>query len=311
MPQRLDESAKGVFVIAPTPFREDGALDEASAERMTDAFLAAGASGLTILGVMGEAPKLDAEEARRFVSLVLRRVGGRVPVIVGVSAPGFAAMRALARASMEAGAAGVMIAPQSGLRGDDAVLSYMAGAAEAVGDAPWVLQDYPQLTGVHMSPDMVRRMAEAHPRLVMLKAEDWPGLDKITTLRRLSDEGRMRRLSILGGNGGLFLPEELERGADGIMTGYAVPEMLVRVCRLVAEGDRTAAHDLFDLHLPLIRTEHQPGLGLAVRKYVLRRRGIIACEALRAPGPKLSAETRAEVDWLLDRLSRRDRAVRL
>jgi 4-hydroxy-tetrahydrodipicolinate synthase len=308
---RLDERAKGVFVIAPTPFREDGALDEASTERMTDAFLAAGASGMTILGVMGEAPKLDAEEARRFVSLVLRRVDGRVPVVVGVSAPGFAAMRALARSSMDAGAAGVMIAPAAGLRGDDAVLSYMAGAAEAVGDAPWVLQDYPQLTGVHISPDMVRRMAAEDARLVMVKAEDWPGLDKITALRRLSDEGKMRRLSILGGNGGLFLPEELGRGADGIMTGYAVPEMLVRVCRLVAEGDRTAAHDLFDLHLPLIRTEHQPGLGLAVRKYVLRRRGVIACEALRAPGPKLSAETRAEVDWLLDRLSRRDRAVRL
>ena len=307
---RLDERAKGVFVIAPTPFREDGALDEGSAERMTDAFLAAGASGLTLLGIMGEAPKLDAAEAQRFVSLVLRRVDGRVPVIVGVSAPGFAAMRALARSSMDAGAAGVMVAPAAGLRGDDAVLSYMAGAAEAVGDAPWVLQDYPQLTGVHISPEMVRRMA-ADPRLAMVKAEDWPGLDKITALRRLSDEGRMRRLSILGGNGGLFLPEELERGADGVMTGYAVPEMLVRVHRLLAAGDRTAAHDLFDLHLPLIRTEHQPGLGLAVRKYVLRRRGIIECEALRAPGPKLSAETRAEVDWLLERLSRRDREVRL
>ena len=307
---RLDETAKGVFVIAPTPFREDGALDEASAERMTDAFLEAGASGLTLLGVMGEAPKLDAEEAQRFVSLVLRHVDGRVPVVVGVSAPGFAAMRVLARSSMDAGAAGVMIAPQTGLRGDDAVLSYMAGAAAAVGDAPWVLQDYPLLTNVHMSADMIRRMAD-DSRLVMLKAEDWPGLDKITALRRLSDEGRMRRLSILGGNGGLFLPEELERDADGIMTGYAVPEMLVRVCRLIEAGDRTAAHDLFDLHLPLIRTEHQPGLGLAVRKYVLRCRGIIACEALRAPGPKLSAETQAEVDWLLDRLSRRDRAVRL
>ena len=307
---RLDQSAKGVFVIAPTPFREDGALDENSAERMTDAFLAAGASGLTLLGIMGEAPKLDAEEARRFVQLVLRRVDGRVPVIVGVSAPGFAAMRALARASMDAGAAGVMIAPPAGLRGDDAVLSYMAGAAEAVRDAPWVLQDYPQLTGVHISPEMVRRMAD-DPRLVMVKAEDWPGLDKITALRRLSDEGKMRRLSILGGNGGLFLPEELARGADGVMTGYAVPEMLVRVQRSIEAGDRAAAHDLFDLHLPLIRTEHQPGLGLAVRKYVLRRRGIIACEALRAPGPKLSAETRAEVDWLLERLSRRDREVRL
>jgi 4-hydroxy-tetrahydrodipicolinate synthase len=302
---RLDEQAAGVFVIAPTPFREDGALDEASTDRMTEAYLAAGAHGLTILGIMGEAPKLDAAESLAFVARVLRRVAGRVPVIVGVSAPGFASMRALARGAMDAGSAGVMIAPQPGLRGDDAVVAYLGQAAEAVGDAPWVLQDFPQANGIHMSVEMVRRMA-ADPRLVMLKAEDWPGLDKLSAIRRLSTEGRMRRIAILGGNGGLFLPQELERGADGIMTGYAVPEMLVRVCALMAAGDRGAAHDLFDLHLPLIRYEAQPGLGLAVRKYLLQRRGIIASAALRAPGPKLTPETRAEVDWLFDRLLERD-----
>ncbi|MBV1799366.1 dihydrodipicolinate synthase family protein [Siccirubricoccus sp. G192] len=307
---RLDETALGVFVITPTPFTEDGALDEASTDRMTEAYLAAGASGLTILGIMGEAPKLDAEEQQRFVARVLHRVAGRVPVVVGVSAPGLASMRALAGAAMGAGAAGVMIAPTPGLRGDDAVVAYMAQAAEAVGDAPYVLQDYPQSNGIHISPEMIRRMAE-DPRLVMLKAEDWPGLDKLSAIRRLSAEGRMRRIAILGGNGGLFLPQELERGADGIMTGYAVPEMLVRVQRMLAGGERAAAHDLFDLHLPLIRYEHQPGLGLAVRKYVLARRGIIGSATLRAPGPKLTPETRAEVDWLLERLSRRDPVLAL
>lgn len=307
---RLDESASGVFVIAPTPFTADGALDLDSTDRMVDSYLAAGAGGLTILGIMGEAPKLDAEEAPRFVARVLRRVDGRVPVVVGVSSPGLASMAALARGAMGAGAAGVMIAPTPGLRGDEAVVSYMAQAAAACGDAPWVLQDYPQLTGIHISADMVRRLAE-DPRLVMLKAEDWPGLDKLTAIRRLSDEGRMRRLSILGGNGGLFLPQELERGADGIMTGYAVPEMLVRVCQLMAAGERRAAHDAFDPHLPLIRYEHQPALGLVVRKYVLVRRGIIGSATLRAPAPKLTPETRAEVDFLLARLAERDPVVRL
>ena len=306
----LNESAKGVFVIAPTPFTEDGALDLGSTDRMVDAYLAAGASGLTILGIMGEAPKLDAEEAPRFVARVLRRVAGRVPVVVGVSSPGLASMTAMARGAMAEGAAGVMIAPTPGLRGDDAVVSYMAQAAAACGDAPWVLQDYPQLTGIFMSAEMIRRMAE-DPRLVMLKAEDWPGLDKLSAIRLLSEQGKMRRLSILGGNGGLFLPQELARGADGIMTGYAVPEMLVRVCRLMAAGETTAAHDAFDPHLPLIRYEHQPVLGLAVRKYVLMRRGIIGCAALRAPGPKLTPETRAEVDVLLARLAERDPVVAL
>lgn len=308
--RRLDEGARGVFVIAPTPFTEDGALDLAGTDRMVEAYVAAGASGLTILGIMGEAPKLDAEEATRFVARVLRQVAGRVPVVVGVSSPGLASMAALARGAMDQGASAVMIAPVPGLRGDDAVVAYLRQAAAACDDAPWVLQDYPQATGVHISPDMVRRLAD-DPRLVMLKAEDWPGLDKLGAIRALSNEGTMRRLSILGGNGGLFLPEELARGADGVMTGYAVPEMLVRVCRLMAAGDRAAAQDAFDPHLPLIRYEHQPGLGLAVRKYVLLRRGIIGCAALRAPGPKLTPETRADVDFLLARLAERDPVLRL
>ncbi|MBX9698920.1 MAG: dihydrodipicolinate synthase family protein [Acetobacteraceae bacterium] len=308
---RLTEAARGVFVIAPTPFAEDGALDLASTDRMVDAYLAAGASGLTILGVMGEAPKLDAAEALTFTARVLRRVDGRVPVVVGVTAPGFASMRALAQGAMDAGAAAVMIAPQPGLRGDDGVMAYLAGASGAVGDAPWVLQDFPQANGIHISADMVRRLVAADPRLVMLKAEDWPGLDKISALRRLEAEGAMRRISMMGGNGGLFLPQEVERGTDGIMTGYAVPEMLVRVCDLIWKGERDAAHDLFDLHLPLIRYESQPGLGLAVRKHVLARRGIIASAAIRAPGPRLTPETRAEVEWLLARLAARDPVVRV
>ena len=229
-----------------------------------------------------------------------------MPVVVGVTAPGFASMKALARGAMEAGAAGVMIAPQPGLKGDDGVIAYLQGASDAVGDAPWVLQDFPQANGISISAGMVARLVAADPRLVMLKAEDWPGLDKITALRRMESEGTMRRLSMMGGNGGLFLPQELERGTDGIMTGYAVPEMLVRVCDLIWKGERAAAHDLFDLHLPLIRYESQPGLGLAVRKYVLARRGIIASAAIRAPGPRLTPETRADVDWMLERLVARD-----
>ncbi len=305
----LTADAKGVCVICPTPFTPDGALDETSAARMTEAYVAAGATGLTILGIMGEAPKLDQEEAMALLRAVLRHAQG-LPVIVGVSAPGYAPMRALALRAMEAGAAGVMIAPPSGLRGDDAALAWLQGAAEAVAPAPWVLQDFPQANGVHLSPRVIAALA-ADPRCVMLKAEDWPGLDKIATLVAMMAKGEMRRIAIYGGNGGLFLPEETLRGADGVMTGYAFPEMLVRLRALLAEGRREAAMDLFEAHLPLIRTEHQPGLGLAVRKYVLARRGIIAHPTLRAPGPKLSEATRAEVEAMLARLARRDPLARL
>src|SRR6202008_3682375 len=142
------------------------------------------------------------------------------------------------------------------------------------------------------------------PSCVMLKHEDWPGLEKISTLRGFQKDGSRRPLSILCGNGGLFLDFEMERGADGAMTGYAFPELLIDVVRLSGEGKRDAAHDLFDAHLPLIRYEQQPGLGLAVRKYVLKRRGILASDAQRKPGAALSVTARAEVDYLIARLAR-------
>ena len=150
---------------------------------------------------------------------------------------------------------------------------------------------------------VIERIAVTCPTFVMLKHEDWPGLDKLTAVRARERHG-MRRLSILSGNCGIFLPFELARGADGAMTGYAFPEMLVEVYRLMAAGRRSEAHDLFDAHLPLVRYEQQPAIGLAVRKYVLRRRGVLKSDAQRTPGSAVSRETAAEIDFTLERLQR-------
>ncbi|SFL15157.1 dihydrodipicolinate synthase family protein [Falsiroseomonas stagni] len=301
----LDHTASGVYVIAPTPFHDDGRVDEASTDRMTDFFMEAGATGITVLGVMGEAPKLDQAEALSIATRMIKRAS--IPIVVGVSAPGFAAMRALARGSMDAGAAGVMIAPPNTLRTDDQIVTYYRQAVEAIGaDVPFVLQDYPLLFQVQMTPGVIKRIVTDNPSCVMLKAEDWPGLEKISTLRAWQAEGSLRPISILCGNGGLFIDFEVERGADGAMTGYAFPDMLVEVVGKLQAGQRDSAHDLFDAHLPLIRYEQQFGLGLAVRKYVMKRRGIIASDAQRKPGGMLSAKAVAEVEYLLGRLAQHD-----
>ncbi|BCM83179.1 dihydrodipicolinate synthetase [Methylobacterium indicum] len=307
---RLTPDAKGVFPIAPTPFHPDGRIDEASIDRMTDFYGEIGATGLTVLGMMGEAPKLDGAEAIAVASRVIRRT--KLPVIIGVSAPGFAAMGSLTRAVMEAGAAGVMIAPPPSLRTDDQIVGYYAQAAEVIGpDVPFVIQDYPLTLSVVMTPGVIRRIVADNANCVMLKHEDWPGLEKISALRAFQRDGSMRPISILCGNGGLFLDFECERGADGANTGYAFPEMLVDVVRLSAAGERAQAHDIFDAHLPLLRYEQQPGVGLAVRKYVLMRRGILASDAQRKPAGGLSAAARAEVDFLLERLGRHDPRARV
>jgi 4-hydroxy-tetrahydrodipicolinate synthase len=297
--------SKGVYAIATTPFFEDGSIDFDSVDRLTDFYQDSGCTGITILGIMGEAPKLEPEESRAIIKRVVSRA--KVPVIVGVSAPGFAAMKSLARSAMEIGAAGVMIAPTPALRTDDQIVNYFAQAVEAIGeDVPWVLQDYPLTLNVVISSSVIAKIISNHASCLMLKHEDWPGLEKISRLRAMQKAGELRPFSILCGNGGMFLDFEPERGADGAMTGYGFPDMLSELIELFAQGKRDEAHDLFDAHLPLIRYEQQLGVGLAIRKYVLKRRGVIASDAQRKPAQMLSAAARAEVDYLLARLAKRD-----
>jgi 4-hydroxy-tetrahydrodipicolinate synthase len=307
----FDADARGVYPIAPTPFFDDGRIDTASIDRLTDFYLSCGCTGITVLGQLGEAPKLEHSESVAVAGQMIRRAA-RLPVIVGVSAPGFAAMRALTQDVMATGAAGVMIAPPNTLRTDDQIVGYYRQAVDAIGaDVPFVLQDYPLTFSVQMTPAVIRRIVQELPSCAMLKHEDWPGLEKISALREFEAGGSMRRIPILCGNNGLFLDYEMERGADGANTGYAFPDMLCDVVRLSQQGRREEAHDLFDAHLPLLRYEQQPGVGLSVRKYVLMRRGLMASAAQRKPAAPFPQRARAEVDHLLQRLARHDARARL
>lgn len=298
---RLNEDARGVYVIALTPFDDTGALDLDSTDRMVDFYLERGATGLTVLGMMGEAQKLTIEESQTYVRRILKRVDGRVPVVAGVSAAGFAQMQALTTMVMDDGAAGVMIAPPSSLRNDQQIITYYRQAAEFIGDTPFVLQDFPLVTSVTIPVSVIQTIIDQIPTCVCLKHEDWPGLAKITALRALSEAGKTRRISILCGNGGLFLPEEMARGADGAMTGFAYPEMMRDVVHHHNAGEPERAQDLFDAYLPLARYEQQPGLGLAIRKYVMAKRGAISSAALRKPGGALSRDDIAEIERLIAR----------
>jgi 4-hydroxy-tetrahydrodipicolinate synthase len=303
----IDETARGVYIIAATPFTDTGALDLPSADRLIESYLEAGVDGITILGVFGEAPKLSNEESLTFAKRVLDRVDGRVPVVVGVSAPGMDVMREFTRTVMDLGAAGAMLAPLTGLKTDDQIYGYYAQATEALGSTPIVLQDYPQTTQVTMAPSLVNRLFRDLPTLKILKHEETPGLKKISLVRADEAAGNRRRVSILVGNGAMHLPLEMHRGADGANTGFAFAEMLVEVVRLFHAGEAERAEDLYDAYLPLVRYENQPGLGLAIRKEVLRRRGLIASAKVRSPGPGLDKHDHAELDRMLARLDRAKR----
>jgi 4-hydroxy-tetrahydrodipicolinate synthase len=302
----IDESAKGVFIIAATPFTAQGGLDLKSLERLIGFYVDAGVHGITVLGMMGEAQKLTHDESCLVVQRTLQQVAGELPVVVGVSAPGLANVAQLTGDAMSMGAAGVMVAPPSGLATDEQIEGYVHQVCGAIGEAvPVVLQDYPQATGVHLSVPLINRLMNDLPQIKVFKHEDCPGLGKISRIRQGAARENLRRVSILVGNGALYYPLELGRGADGAMTGFAFPELLVEVYQRFVQGREEDAFELFDVYLPLIRYEQQPGLGLAIRKEILRRRGVIECAALRPPGAKLDALDLRELDRMLERLDRR------
>ncbi|MFQ5936484.1 MAG: dihydrodipicolinate synthase family protein [Acidiferrobacterales bacterium] len=306
MTTALSEDTKGVFIISATPFLDDGTVDFESTDRLVDFYLETRVHGVTLLGMMGEAPKLTHDESLQLVRRVIERVSARVPVVVGVSNPGLANLAGFAKQVMDLGAAGVMVAPVPDLLTDEQIYDYFSRLCEQLGaDIPVCYQDYPQATNSNMSVATFNRLVDDFAQLVVLKHEDCPGLRKLSRIREQAERDGRRRVSILVGNGGLYLPQELARGADGAMTGFAFPEMLVGVYERFAAGHAEGAEDLYDAYLPLVRYEQQPGFGLAVRKEILRRRGIIRSAVTRAPGPRLDQNDHRELDHLLARLQRK------
>jgi 4-hydroxy-tetrahydrodipicolinate synthase len=289
---------RGVLPITLTPFTDDGDVDEKGIDALVDDYLGAGAHGLTVLGIMGEAAKLLDDER----DLVLRRyvaaAGGRTPVVAGVSARATRMSVHYARRAEEAGAAAVMLAPPDRVTNLELVFEHFRRVAEAVG-VPVVVQDEPVNTGVTMPAPFVVRLLDEIPGCRYLKLEETPTLPKITAVR----EKARTEVGIFGGLGGTYLYEELLRGADGIMTGFGFPTVLVRTYELFTAGDRGAAREHFFRYLPLIRYEAQLGVGgVGIRKQVFARRGVIGSPHARFPAPAVDERTLAELDDLIGHL---------
>jgi 4-hydroxy-tetrahydrodipicolinate synthase len=293
----------GLTAVAVTPMSADGQVDLASVGTLMEFYIACGVTGVALLGVMGEANRLTTEESQRVLAAAAEAIDGRIPFLVGVSDSSLERLIATARAAAGLGAAGVLVQPLTGLRGDDPLVGYFRAVTGALGpDIPVCYQDFPQSSDVPLTVAAWRRIIDECPSVVMLKHEDVPGLAKLSAIRRLESEG-LRRVTILAGNNGIALPQELDRGADGAMTGFAYPDVLVEVCRLHAAGEREAAEDLFDVFLPLNR--HELRGRISVRKEILRRRGAIATATCRHPAQPLTELDHRELDGLIARVERK------
>jgi len=293
----MAEIVPGVYAITATPFDAQGRVDEDSIASLVEFEIKAGVHGLNVLGIMGEAHKLTEKDRRRVAELFLKHVGGRVPVVVGTTHAGVIPATELSREVESQGASAVMVAPPSGLKTPEAILAHYRGVAAAI-RIPVVVQDEPVTTGVLMPASLLARIAEEIESCRIIKLEEAPTPPKVTQVRRLAGPS----VKIFGGLGGAYFFEELARGADGIMTGFAFPEILVEIYEKFTTGRRGEAGAVFDRYASLIRYEAQQGIGLALRKEILRRRGAIRTAVVRAPGPTMDEVTRRELEDLLRRM---------
>jgi 4-hydroxy-tetrahydrodipicolinate synthase len=287
---------EGVYSVLPTPFTATGELDEASLRRVVDLFISKGVNGLTALGVTGEVARLEEAERARVLDAVVSQAAGRVPVVAGTSAEGTRVCIAYSRQAKSGGAAAVMVSPPRMTKlNSEAVVRHYKALAEAV-DLPIVVQDYPPISGFAMEPALLARIAREIPSARTIKLEDPPTPFKTA---RILDAAGDTTVQIFGGLGGVFLLEELISGATGAMTGFAFPEILVRIVTAFRAGNVDEAADVFYRTVPLMRFEFQEGIGMAIRKEVLHRRGALASSATRAPAGGLDKPTTQALDRVL------------
>src|SRR6476620_8723104 len=287
---------EGVYSVLPTPFTDRGDLDEASLRKVVDLFIEKGANGLTALGVTGEIARLEDAERSRVLEVVVAQAAGRVPVVAGTTAEGTRTCVAYSRQAKAIGAAAVMVSPPRMAKlNSDVVVRHYKTLAETV-DTPIVVQDYPPISGFAMEPALLARIAREIPAARTIKLEDPPTPFKTA---RILEQASGLTVQIFGGLGGVFLLEELISGATGAMTGFAFPEILVRIVQHWNAGAHDAAADVFYRAVPLMRFEFQEGIGMAIRKEVLRRRGVLASAATRGPAGALDAATRQSLDRVL------------
>jgi 4-hydroxy-tetrahydrodipicolinate synthase len=291
------ERLRGVWNILPTPFTDDGALDEVGVRSLVDFVVGTGVDGLTVLGVMGEVTRLSDDERTRVIATAIQHAAGRVPICVGVSHAATDRAVAFAREAEALGAHSLMLAPPALAKpSDEAVLAHYVAVAGATG-LPIVVQDHPASSAVWMSTRLLASLAAASPNCRVVKLEEEPSPPKI---RRLL--GEADGVTVLGGLGAVMLVEELRAGAMGTMTGLGYPEVLVDIVRRWFAGDMDGAYGAFYRILPLIRFEAQPGISVAIRKEIYRRRGAMSSARVRAPGGRLDPGTLADLDDLLLRL---------
>jgi 4-hydroxy-tetrahydrodipicolinate synthase len=269
----------GIVPILQTPFTEDGRVDAESLSRLVDHVIQAGAVGVIYPAVASEVHKLTPGERRAMVEVILERVGGRVPVIVGVSTGTAEASLALARHAETRGATGILAQAPERTAGDaEQVREYFRTVARGV-DLMLMIQDL-DWHGGGMDLSLICELFEELPTFRCIKVETVPAGPKYS--RILSVTGG--RLHVSGGWAVAQMLEGLERGVHAFMPEGSMVAIYRTIMARYAAGDREGARLLFERLLPILAFVKQHiDISIQFFKRVLVAKGIFRTTIVREP----------------------------
>ena len=290
---------KGIYPIVPTPFDRSGAIDMASIDRLSGFMARRGVHGLAVLGALGEGHKLDADERSAVVKRFKSVLPDELDLVVGARSAATDLAVRMAGNAQSLGADALLLGPLP-VQNDRVLLTYYQRVSGAI-DIPVIIHDYPAATGITMTPELIAEMFESIANIQYIKLEDPPTGPKMDSIWSLTG----KELKVFGALGGMYAFEELDRGAVGIMTGFAYPELLVALYNRYSSGDIDGAAELFYDILPLNRLEFQPGIGVSLRKNILVKRGVFNSAYVRHPGPEADAKTLEHLYRIVDHLKKR------
>ncbi len=287
----------GFFSILQTPFAPDGEIDDAALVQLLEHRIDIGADGIFLLGIAAEGNFLSRTEKARIVERVVRELDGRLPVIVAAYDPATRGVIELGRQWADLGASAIVAFPSYGTPPSaDAILRHYDDISHHI-SVPLIVQDEPVTSGVAMDAEVIARIAEGVEGVAGVKVEGKPVTDKLTAVRaRVGDSVRLFSAA------GTSFVRELERGSNGMMSGYVFPEIIVEVLGMFATGDVRGANDLWERSLPFTVAEGDARTSWSVRKHILVLRGLIGSATVRDPAPSIDHAAAREIEEMIDRL---------
>lgn len=279
----------GVWGVLATPFIGSALdLDESGLARLCEHYESVGVTGLTALGVFGEAARLTTAERSTVLEIVVDTCS--LPIVVGATSLSTRVVIEEAHQAIAAAGdriAGLMVqvnSPQSAALSD-----HLAAVHDATG-LPIVVQDYPAVSGISIRADVLAAALKGKSFCAAVKAESPPTTVAVHALTAGLD------VPVFGGLGGIGLLDELAAGAAGAMTGFSAPEGLLACVQGWDSGGYAAGREAWLPYLPLSTFEQQPGIALGIRKEALRRRGLIAEAGVRLPGRSMPDELSGQLE---------------